>query len=73
MPHRTTQRRALDNLREQAGLTQTESVEESRAPAPRRFPLTPRQSLLLALFLVVDVCVLGLLFLLVTKRIALPF
>ncbi|HLC05385.1 MAG TPA: hypothetical protein VJK02_20305 [Anaerolineales bacterium] len=72
MSPRTTERRALDNLREQAGITQTEPEVEPLAPAPRRFPLTPRQSLLLALFLFVDVCVLGLLFLVVTNRIGLP-
>jgi hypothetical protein len=34
--------------------------------------LTPRQSLLLAVFFFVDICVLGLLFLLITNRIGLP-
>ncbi len=72
MSPRTTEKRVLDNLREQSGLTQTEPEVEPLAPAPRRFPLTPRQSLLLALFVFVDVCVLGLLFLVVTNRIGLP-
>jgi hypothetical protein len=68
----TTERRALDSLREQAGLTQPPAVEEPLGPERRRFPLTPRQTLLLAVFLFVDVCVLGLLFLVVTQRVGLP-
>ena len=69
----TTERRVLDNVREQSGLTAPAPTEETTSPAPRRFRLTPLQTLLLAVFLFVDVCVLGLLFLLVTNRIALPF
>ncbi len=72
MPHTTTERRVLDNLREQAGLTQPAMVEEPPSPGSRRFPLTPRQSLLLAVFFFVDICVLGVLFLLITNRIGLP-
>jgi hypothetical protein len=63
----------LDNVREQSGLTAPASAEETAPPVTRRFRLRPLQTLLLAAFLVVDVCVLGLLFLLVTNRIALPF
>ncbi len=69
----TTERRVLDNLREQSGLTAAEPAETTAPPAPRRFRLTPLQTLLLAVFLIVDVCVLGLLFLFVTNRIPLSF
>jgi hypothetical protein len=69
----TTERRVLDNVREQSGLNAPAPTEETATPAPGRFRLRPLQTLLLAAFLVVDVCVLGLLFLLVTNRIALPF
>jgi len=73
MSPRTTERRVLDNVREQSGLNTPAPTEETATAAPRRFRLTPLQTLLLAVFLIVDVCVLGLLFLLVTNRIALPF
>ena len=73
MSPRTIERRVLDNLREQSGLTAPAPAEEIAPPAPRRFRLTPLQTLLLAVFLFVDVCVLGLLFLIVTNRIAIPF
>ncbi len=68
----TSERRVLDSLRETAGLNSAAPAEET-PPAPRRFRLTPGQMLMLALFLVVDVCVLGVLFLLVTGRLGLPF
>jgi len=73
MSPRTTERRVLDNVREQSGLNTPAPTEETATPGPRRFRLTPLQTLLLAVFLIVDVCTLGLLFLLVTNRIALPF
>ncbi|MGA2112225.1 MAG: hypothetical protein ABSG98_08770 [Anaerolineales bacterium] len=64
----------LDNLRERAGYEPPEDElppEETRRPL--RFHLTPAQSLLLAVFLFLDVCVLGALCLLVTQRVFLPF
>jgi hypothetical protein len=69
----TTERRVLDNLREQSGLNAPAPAEESAPDAPRRFRLTPMQTLLLAVFLLADACVLGVLFLLVTNRIPVPF
>lgn len=73
MSPRTTEKRALDSLRERAGLNAAAQAEEVEPPAARRFALTPGQMLMLALFLLVDVCVLGVLFLLVTGRLSLPF
>jgi hypothetical protein len=73
MSPRTTEKRALDSLRERAGLNSPVQEEDVAPPAERRFPLTPGQTLMLALFLIVDVCVLGVLYLLVTARLSLPF
>ncbi len=69
----TSERRVLNNLREQSGLTAPAPVDEAAPPAAGGFRLTPMQILLLAAFLLADACVLGLLVLLVTNRITLPF
>jgi hypothetical protein len=63
----------LDDLRQRAGFGEIpeEPPEETRRPF--RAPLTPAQSLLLAVFFFLDVCVLGALCLVVTQRVLLPF
>jgi len=64
----------LDNLREQAGYEPSpDEVPAEETHRHSRFPLTPVQSLFLAVFLFLDVCVLGALCLLVTQRVFLPF
>ena len=64
----------LDDLRESAGFGEPgEEQPPEETSRPFRPPLTPTQSLLLAVFFFLDVCVLGALCLVVTQRVFLPF
>lgn len=63
----------LDDLRQRAGYEPPEEETPQETSRRSRFPLTPVQTLLLAVFLFLDVFVLGALCLLVTQRVFLPF
>ena len=76
----------LDNLRDQAGSTPffqddsdllpPEEIIEEKKRGPFSIPtfgLTPQQRFFLSIMVFIEICVLGMFFLLITGKVALPF